>query len=188
VTGDAEGRLRVTASRTVYENRWMRVREDDTVLPDGSPGLYAVVEKPPAAVIVPLDGDAVWLVQQYRHPVGARFWEVPQGAWEDSPDAPAEQLARGELAEETGLRAERLERLGRLYFAYGITDQPFDVWVATGLTAGEQALESTEQGLIAARFPLDEVRAMVRDGRIADSATVAALGIATGAFAGPSER
>jgi 8-oxo-dGTP pyrophosphatase MutT (NUDIX family) len=180
--------IRVTASKVVYENRWMRVREDETLLPDGSPGLYAVVEKPPAAVIVPLDDDgrAVWLVEQYRHPVGARFWEVPQGAWEDSPDAPAEELARGELAEETGLRAGRIERLGRLYFAYGIADQPFDVWVATDLTPGDQALEATEQGLVAARFGLDEVRRMIRDGVIADSATVAALSLATGAFAAPS--
>lgn len=177
--------IEVTASKVVYENRWMRVREDRTVLPDGSPGLYAVVEKPPAAVIVPLDDDdrAVWLVEQYRHPVGARFWEVPQGAWEDAPDAPAEELARGELAEETGLRAGRIEKLTHLHFAYGISDQPFDVWVARDLVAGEQALESTEQGLVCARFAVEEVRAMVRDGRIQDSATVAGLGLALGAFA-----
>jgi 8-oxo-dGTP pyrophosphatase MutT (NUDIX family) len=182
--------IRVTASKVVYENRWMRVREDETLLPDGSPGLYAVVEKPPAAVIVPLDHDdrAVWLVEQYRHPVGARFWELPQGAWEDSPDASAEDLARGELAEETGLRAGRIDHLGRLYFAYGITDQPFDVWVARDLEAGEQKLEPTEQGLVAARFALDEIHAMVRDGRIADSATVAALGLAAGAFGAPAAR
>ncbi|MCW2986918.1 MAG: hypothetical protein JWR63_4488 [Conexibacter sp.] len=183
-----DGRLRVTASRTVYENRWMRVREDETLLPDGSPGLYAVVEKPPAAVIVPLDGDHVWLVEQYRHPVGERFWEVPQGAWEDDPHAPAEEIARGELAEETGLRAGRMERLGRLYFAYGLTDQPFDVWVASELTQGEQALEVTEQGLAVGRFALAEVQAMVREGLIADAATVAALGLATGAFAAPAAR
>lgn len=178
--------IRVTASKVVYENRWMRIREDETLLPDGSPGLYAVVEKPPAAVIVPLDDEdrSVWLVEQYRHPVGARFWEVPQGAWEDAPEADAEALARGELAEETGLRAGRIEKLTRLYFAYGIANQPFDVWVAHDLEAGEQALEATEQGLICAKFTVDDVRAMVRDGRIQDSATVAALGLALGAFGG----
>ncbi|WP_445151448.1 NUDIX domain-containing protein [Baekduia sp. Peel2402] len=177
--------IEVTATKVVYENRWMRVREDETLLPDGSPGIYAVVEKPPAAVIVPFDDDdrSVWLVEQYRHPVGARFWEVPQGAWEDSPSAPAEELARGELAEETGLRAGRIEKLGRLYFAYGIANQPFDVWVARDLEQGEQALEVTEQGLICTKFPVDEVRTMVREGRIQDSATVAALSLALGAFA-----
>ena len=53
---------RVTASRVVYENRWIRLHEDELERPDGSPGLYAWVEKPPAALIVPLDGDHVWLI------------------------------------------------------------------------------------------------------------------------------
>jgi 8-oxo-dGTP pyrophosphatase MutT (NUDIX family) len=174
--GDAR-ELRVTDSRVVYENRWMQVREDRTVLPDGSPGLYAVVVKAPAAVIIPLDGDHLWLVSQYRHPVGRRFWELPQGAWDDRPDAPAEDIARGELAEETGLRAASMERLGRLFFAYGISDQFFDVWLATGLSRGEQDLEHTEQGLEVGRFAVEEVDAMMRDGTIADSGTVAALGL-----------
>jgi 8-oxo-dGTP pyrophosphatase MutT (NUDIX family) len=173
-----DGRLRVTASRVVYENRWMRVREDETLLPDGAPGIYAVIEKPPAAVVVAREGDQLWLVEQYRHTVGARFWELPMGAWEDAPDADAEALARGELAEETGLRAGRMERLGRLYFAYGVMSQPFDVWLATELTAGEQALEATEQGLRVGRFATAEIEAMIGDGRIVDSATVAALSLA----------
>ena len=115
---------RVTASRVVYENRWMRVHEDRTETRDGAPGLYAWVEKPPAAVIVPLEDGHVWLVEQFRHPVGRRFWEFPQGAWEEDPEAPAEALARGELAEETGLRAARMERLGSLFFAYGLSASP----------------------------------------------------------------
>jgi 8-oxo-dGTP pyrophosphatase MutT (NUDIX family) len=86
----------------------MRVHEDVTELPDGSPGLYGWVEKPPSALIVPLEPGAVWLIEQFRYPVGGRFWEFPQGAWEDDSDADAEALARGELAEETGLRAGRL--------------------------------------------------------------------------------
>ena len=82
---------------------------------------------------MPLTDDGVWLVEQFRHPVGERFWEFPQGAWEDATPASAEALARGELAEETGLRAGRLEHLGRLYFAYGMSDQSVDVWRATDL-------------------------------------------------------
>src|SRR3954464_8985677 len=111
--------MRVVSSRVVYENRWMRVHEDRTELPDGSPGLYGWVEKPPSALIVPIEAGHVWLVEQFRHPVGGRFWEFPRGAWEAHAGAPAEELARGELAEETGLRAGRMEPLGRLYFAYG---------------------------------------------------------------------
>ena len=88
----------------------------------------------------------MWLIEQFRHPVGRRFWEFPQGAWEER-DVSPEELARGELAEETGLRAASMELLGRLHFAYGLTDQAVDVWRATGLEPGPQALEETEEGL-----------------------------------------
>jgi ADP-ribose pyrophosphatase len=170
---------RVTSTRVVYENRWMRLHEDRTERPDGTPGLYAWIEKPPAAVIVPLDGDGVWMIEQHRHPVGGRFWEFPQGAWEDDPAAAAEGLARGELAEETGLRAGRLEHLGRLFFAYGMSDQSFDVWRATELLEGEQQLEATEADLRVARFTVDEVEAMIGDGGVRDAASVAAWHLAT---------
>jgi 8-oxo-dGTP pyrophosphatase MutT (NUDIX family) len=169
---------RVTATRVVYENRWMRLHEDRTERADGTPGLYAWIEKPPAAVIVPRDGDHVWLVEQYRHPIGERFWELPQGAWEDEPGAAPEDLARGELAEETGLRAGRLEHLGRMYFSYGISNQSFDVWLATELTEGEQALEATEADLRVARVAVVEFEAMIASGRVRDAATVSAWHLA----------
>jgi 8-oxo-dGTP pyrophosphatase MutT (NUDIX family) len=156
----------------------MRLHEDRTEAADGTPGLYAWIEKPPAAVIVPLDGDHVWLIEQFRHPVGERFWEFPQGAWEDEPGASAEELARGELAEETGLRAGRIEHLGRMYFSYGISDQAFDVWLATELVRGEQALEVTEADLRVERVPVIEFEAMIDRGEMQDAATVAAWHLA----------
>jgi ADP-ribose pyrophosphatase len=165
---------RVTSTRVVYENRWLRLHEDRLERPDGSAGLYAWVEKPPGALIVPLEDDHVWLVEQYRHPVRRRFWDLPQGAWEQAPDAPAEELARGELAEETGLRARDMERLGTLFFAYGLLDQRFDVWLATGLEPGPPAPEPTEHDLRCARFPITEFEAMIARGEVADAATVAA--------------
>lgn len=169
---------RVTSTRLVYENRWMRLHEDRTEREDGSPGLYAWIEKPPAAVVVPVQDGQVWLVEQFRHPVGARFWEFPQGAWEDAPAVDAEALARGELAEETGLRAGRLERLGSLFFAYGMSNQSVDAWLATDLEAGEQALEETEAGLRVGRFARAEVERMIRVGEIRDAASVAAWHLA----------
>jgi 8-oxo-dGTP pyrophosphatase MutT (NUDIX family) len=157
----------------------MRLHEDRTERADGTPGLYAWVEKPPAAVIVPRDGEHVWLIEQHRHPVGARFWEFPQGAWEDEPGAAPEDLARGELVEETGLRAGQINHLGRLFFAYGLSNQSFDVWLATDLSAGEQALEETEADLRVGRFATIELEAMIDRGEVRDAATVAAWHLAT---------
>jgi 8-oxo-dGTP pyrophosphatase MutT (NUDIX family) len=166
--------MRVVSSRVVYENRWMRVHEDR----DDSSGLYAWIEKPPAALIVPVEDASVWLVEQFRHPVGQRFWEFPQGAWEEGSASP-EELARAELAEETGLRAGSMERLGRLHFASGLTDQFVDVWRATGLEPGPQALEETEAGLVVGRFSVGDVDRMVRTNEIRDAASVAAWHLAT---------
>jgi ADP-ribose pyrophosphatase len=173
---------RVVSSEIVYENRWLRLREDRLERADGSPGLYSVVEKQPAAIVIPLDtqegtgDDEVVLVEQYRHPVGRRFWELPQGAWDGDEAPDPEELARGELAEETGLRAASMEQLGRLYFAYGISNQPVDVWLATGLEQGEQALEPEEEGLRVGRFALPVAEGMLGN-EIADAATVAAFGL-----------
>ena len=71
--------MRVTSSRVVYENRWMRVHEDRTEHPDGSPGMYNWVEKRPAALIVALEDGHTWLIEQLRDPRQQRFWEFPQG-------------------------------------------------------------------------------------------------------------
>jgi 8-oxo-dGTP pyrophosphatase MutT (NUDIX family) len=169
---------RTVSRRVVYENRWMKVHEDRTERDDGTPGLYAWVEKPPAALIVPLDGDDVWLVEQFRHPIGARFWEFPQGAGEDTRTA-GEELARRELAEETGLRAGSLEPLADLFYGYGVLDQRVEVWRATGLVRGEQALEVTEADLRVAVFSRADVGRMIAGGEIRDAASVAAWHLAS---------
>jgi ADP-ribose pyrophosphatase len=176
--------VRVTSSRVVYENPWMRVHEDRTEREDGTPGLYGWVEKAPSGLVVPVEDGHVWLVEQFRHPVGERFWEFPQGSSEAAEDP--ETLARRELAEETGLRAARLEWLGRLHFAYGLTDQAVDVWRAGGLEPGEQALDHTEHDLIARRFAVEEVERMIAANEIRDAASVAAWHLAT-RLAGPGE-
>jgi ADP-ribose pyrophosphatase len=171
-------RPNVTSSRVIYENRWIRLREDELVWPDGSPGIYAVVEKAPAAVIAAVEDDHVWLVEQFRHAIGGRFWELPQGALDGTDERDGEAIARTELKEETGLDAQTMRRLGRLFYAYGLLNQPFEAWLATGLTRGAQALERSEHGLVARPVPIAEVATMVADGAIVDAATIATLSLA----------
>lgn len=173
---DAARPPEVTSTRVAYENRWMRLREDVLRYPDGAPGLYAYIEKAPAALVVPLDGDHVWMVEQHRHTIGARRWEFPQGALDGEVVTP-EETARRELREETGLRAGALERLSRLHFAYGISAQHVDVWLATGLEAGEAAPEPEEAGLRCARVPVARLEGWLRDGTVSDAASVAAWGL-----------
>jgi 8-oxo-dGTP pyrophosphatase MutT (NUDIX family) len=162
-------------SRVVYRNPWMTVREDEVRWPDGTPGIYGVVEKPDFALVLPRWRDGFWLVEQFRYPVGRRAWEFPQGGWGRGATGDRVELARRELAEETGLRAAEMTHLGHLYEAYGYSTQGFDVFLATGLEAGVPEREATEQDMIHRAVSDDEITAMIRDGRMVDAPSLAAL-------------
>ncbi|MGH6653622.1 MAG: NUDIX domain-containing protein [Actinocrinis sp.] len=167
------------SSRVVYQNAWMTVREDDIVRADGSAGIYGVIDKPASALIVPFENDGFWLVEQYRYTVGARCWEFPQGTMPDRADAEPAELARHELAQETGLRAARLRPAGRFYHAYGMSNQLCNMFLATELSRDPDAAapDPEEIDLVAKWFPRDELEAMLRDGRIVDLATIGAYGL-----------
>jgi 8-oxo-dGTP pyrophosphatase MutT (NUDIX family) len=160
-----------------YQNPWIRVREDVIERDDGSVGLYGVVERPDFALVIPTEADGFWLVEQFRYPLGRRSWEFPQGTWGQGKDGSPEELARAELAEETGIRAGELRLLGHLDLAPGLMTQEFDVWLATGLTAGPTAREETESDMRAAFVAEAELRAMIADGRFTDGPSLAAFAL-----------
>lgn len=161
------------SSRVVYRNRWMSVREDDIRHPDGSPGIYGVVDKPTAALIIPMENDGFHLVEQYRYTLSRRSWEFPQGTWPDDRETSTEELARAELAQETGLRAASMEHLGSFAIGPGFTSQDCDVFLATGLTPGEPDRDPEEQGMRQQWFPRKEFERMIRDGDLVDGSTMA---------------
>lgn len=170
--------IETISSRLVYENRWMRVREDQIRRRDGSDGIYGVVEKPDFVVIAPIEDDGrVHLVQQFRYPVSERYWELPQGAWELAPGSDPQVTARGELQEETGLEASEITCVGHLFQGYGYSTQGFHIFLAKGLRQNAPAPALEEQDLISRTFPLAVLETMIRDGVIKDATTVAALGL-----------
>lgn len=162
-------------SREVYRNDWMSVREDRVRRSDGSEGVYGVVDKPDFALVLPRDRGGFWMVEQFRYPVQRRTWEFPQGSWPAGRLGPMPKLAAAELAQETGLRAARIERLGHLHAAYGFCSQGFDVFLATGLESGEPDREPTELDMRHRFVSDDEVIGMLADGSITDAPSVAAL-------------
>ena len=169
--------IETRSSTVVYRNRWMTVREDSIVHPNGKPGIYGVVEKADFACIAAVQDGKVWLVEQYRYPVGGRFWELPQGSWEEEPGVDPLTLARAELREETGLAAGTMTHVARMYEAYGYSTQAFNLFLATDLTQGETELDAEEQGLVSRAFDIAEVQRMIVEGVIVDVTTVAAFGM-----------
>lgn len=173
-----EGRsITTVASREVYRNPWMRLREDDILRSNGKRGIYGVVEKDDSAIILPIDGDHIWLVEQFRYTIQERAMELPQGGWEMAVENP-EELARGELQEETGLHAERMVYLGNLWIAYGFTRQKQHIFLATCLTQGEAVnRDEEEHDLVVRRVSIGEFEQMMVDGVIRDVSTLAAWGL-----------
>ncbi|HEV7648816.1 MAG TPA: NUDIX hydrolase [Actinophytocola sp.] len=166
--------IKTLSSRVVYENPWMSVREDEIELLDGSRGIYAVVDKPDFALVLPFEDDGFHLVEEYRYPLRGRYWQFPQGTFPQGRTGTPEELASSELGEETGFTAGRLARLGYLNCAHGVTGQGFHIFLATELTPGEPHREATEQDMRQQWFPRGEVERMIRDGVITDDSTLAA--------------
>jgi 8-oxo-dGTP pyrophosphatase MutT (NUDIX family) len=172
--------IKTISTRIVYQNKWSRVREDVIEREDGVRGIYGVLDKDPACIVIPIEhtpeGDFLTLVHQYRYCVGGSFYEFPQGGWESGADVDVEALARGELREETGLTAGKMTLLASNWIAYGAMNQRHHVWLAEELLQGENSLESEEHGLTAHRVSVEEFERMIFDGRVEDNCTLAAWG------------
>lgn len=132
-----------------------------------------VVRHPGAAVIVPLlDDGRICLIENFRISVNKRLVELPAGTLE-SGERP-EETARRELAEETGYRARSIEPLGCVYSSPGVFDERMYLYLATGLTEGETALEVGEQ-IVIRPTPWQEAIDMVLSNEIEDAKTVVGL-------------
>ena len=162
------------SSRQVYANPWMTVREDAIRRDDGTEGIYGVVDKPTAAIVIPRDGDRLHLVEQFRYPVGQRRWEFPMGTAPDRAEVDPAELAARELAEETGLVAGRMEFLGDLDLAPGTSSPREHVYLATDLREGPIDREHSEQDMRAGWFTIAEFEEMVRRSELVDAQTLAA--------------
>ena len=165
------------SSRIAYQNRWTRIREDEIRHPDGSPGLYGVVERADFVVVAPVRDGAVTLVQQYRYPIRARVWEFPMGMWEDRPDSDPAAVAAGELREETGLVAGSMRHAGFIFQGPGYCTQRGHIFLATDLSQQAPEREATEQDMICREFSLETFESMIRDGTVQEAMTISAYAL-----------
>lgn len=162
-------------SRTVYENAWIRVREDAVTTPGGGRGIYGVVEvRHPAVFVVPVtDADEVVLVEVERYTTGELSLEVPAGG---SDGEVVEVAARRELREETGLDAEEWQHLGAVHSLNGVAHAPGHVLLARGLRPATEGHAQQEEGIARLRrVPWPELMELVQAGAITDNETLGAL-------------
>jgi 8-oxo-dGDP phosphatase len=125
---------RLTSS-VVHSTPWFEVRHDAVLRPDGQPDVYQHVVAPGAVTVLALDNDQVLLTRQWVYTHGGTQWRLPGGSI-DASDVDPMTAARRELIEETGLRAEKWTRIGRIQGADSLSNHVDHVFVATGLTHG----------------------------------------------------
>src|SRR5215813_13501575 len=164
---------RSASSRAVYENKWIKVREDLAVLPNGQTTIYGVVECAEAVGVLPfLDPDTVLMVGQYRYVAQGFYWEIPTGGHHAGETL--EEAVQRELAEEAGHEAGRLVKLCDFHTSKSILHEIAHLYVAESLRPATRPPDATEF-IERHAFPFDEVVAMVERGEIKDSMTVIAV-------------
>jgi 8-oxo-dGTP pyrophosphatase MutT (NUDIX family) len=161
------------STREVYANHYIRVLEDEVTRPDGSAGMFGLLEvRNPAVFVVPVTADdQVVLVHCDRYTTGTS-WEVPAGGTD------GEELrvaGERELAEETGYLAARWDHLGGQWGLNGVARSRIEVFLARDLTRTSATYDESEGIDAVEAFTWRDVRAMLRDGRINDNESAGAL-------------
>jgi ADP-ribose pyrophosphatase len=158
----------------VFDGKLLKVHRDAVRLPDGSAGSREYIRHPGAVAIVPLfDDGSVLLERQFRYPHRREFIEVPAGKLE--PGEPHLDTAKRELLEETGYVAGDWRRLGIIHTAIAYTNEGIELFLARQLKRERAAQLDVGEFVETLVVPFDEALAMVRDGRITDAKSVAAL-------------
>ena len=161
------------SSETIFEGKVVHLKRDVVILPDGSEAYREVVEHTGGVCIAAVDDERrVFLVDQFRYPIGAVVTELPAGKLERGEDPYA--AAVRELREETGYTADEVRSLGSILPSPGYTSERLHLYLATGLHEGTQSLDDGEF-LNCYRIPLSEAVSMVRDNRIEDAKSATLL-------------
>ncbi len=165
---------KIIGEKSIYDNPWIGLKEYDVINPAGGRGIYGkVFFKNLAIGILPIDNEGnIWLVGQYRFPIDKYSWEIPEGGGGLAVDPLLS--AQRELLEETGLRAERWDKLLEMHLSNSVSDETAIIYLARGLSQHTPEPEETE-ALIIKKTSFSEVVDMVMSGEITDAISVAAI-------------
>lgn len=162
------------SSENVYKGRLLDVYCDEIELPGGNKSTREYIKHVGAACVVPVDKDGnVIIEKQFRYPFGKILIEIPAGKL-DSKEEPHLQAALRELKEETGFAAEEMVYLGEFYPTCAYSDEVIHMYLATGLTKGEQKLDDDEFVSVEAMH-LEELVERIMKGEIPDGKTQTAI-------------
>src|SRR3989344_2211569 len=161
-------------SKVVYENKWLVVREDQVLRPDGQPGIYGYVDVHPSVVIIAQDADKkIFLIGQHRYTIDKYSWEFPAGGSEGKNLLLA---AKRELEEEIGKKAKYWRKIGELEPLKGYSNEIMAIFFATELEDGlTLATEGDEEISEVKKVTVAQFQQMIAQGQITDGQTIAAF-------------
>lgn len=162
------------STNVVYENNWISVEHNEVNNPVGNKGIYGTVHFKNLAVgVVVLDADLnTFIVGQYRYPLKAYSWEIPEGG---SPlNLNPLESAKRELKEETGIIANKWTKLFEMHLSNSVSDEKAIIYLAQDLEHAEAEPEESE-ALQLRKLPFQELLDLVLEGKVTDSMSVAAV-------------
>ncbi|WP_067620834.1 NUDIX domain-containing protein [Alicyclobacillus acidiphilus] len=170
---ERRGDWTITQTREAYRNPWIRVVEHQVIRPDGSEGIYGVIDAGHnAGTVVIDDDDNIVLLEEFVFPLGVTTLQIPSGQYRDGESPLA--AAKRELAEETGIAAANWIDLGKFALSGGISTQMSHVFLARELSYGESHLEETEQ-IVVRKVPLCDAIDMCMTSHIVDSVSLVGI-------------
>lgn len=175
------------SGRRVYSGRVINLDVDLVEFPNGTTGELEIFRHPGASAVVPFLSDPrgndpqLMLIKQYRYAADDYLYEIPAGRL-DPGEEPID-CAHRELREETGCTATSMEHLYTMYTTPGFTDERIHIFMATGLSTGDSALEPDEF-LTVESLTLAKALDMIRRGELKDAKTVTGILFAAGFVAG----
>ncbi len=167
---------RIKSARTIYNNKWVMLREYETVAPTGADAKYGLVHIHNLALgVLPIDEDGhTILIGQQRFPFGRYSWELPEGGGPQ--DLPPLEGAQRELSEEAGLKAEHwLPLIADVHLSNSITDERAFAFLAWGLSADHSFEKDSSEELTVRRVPFAEALKMAVSGEITDGFSLVML-------------
>lgn len=168
-----KGPWEIVDTRIVYQNPWIKLREDKVIRPDGRSGIFGVVEMKHGISVLPVDDENnVYLTKEYHYAIEKETIEAVSGGIDEGEEK--EQAAKRELEEELGIIADEIIYLGEILPLTTMVNITNHLFIAKKLKFSASKPEGTEI-IKMVKYPIQEAINLINEGTICDGTSVALI-------------
>lgn len=167
---ETKGPFKIKSSKTVYQNPWIKVTEDQVVRPDGKDGIFGTIDAGSGVSVLALnEKNKAYVIKEFHYAINRYEYILPSGGLDQDEDP--QKAAVRELKEETGLTAKSWTNLGTFNPLTMIVSSPFTTFLAEELSEGEMA--DFEKDLIEVeKVPFGKLLDLVKTGQLTHAGSV----------------